>query len=378
MKKLSIAIAVESLHLHGGVERRTSELVKGLISAGHEVHIYANRWDARAAVGASFHRIPILRLTRRMKPISFAWFCSRLISRSKHDLIHTQARIFDYDVATLGVGCHRAYLDAVGIDSASDSFHRTMLAIERAMYRPGKYSRIIVNSHMVKGEIIRYYGVPEERIAVVHNGVDSEMFSPANREKLREAARQELGLTPDDIAIGYTGSGFHRKGLDTLIEAVGKSRHSDKAKILIVGRGNRDDYEKLAVDCGMGGRLVWVGQSADIARQYAAADVFALPTRYDPFANSTMEALACGLPVVTTRSNGVSEILTDGEDAFVVEAGDSNALADRLDALLADSDLRRRMGSSGRATVEPFTWDRTTGQTMDVYDAVVAERSARR
>ena len=380
MNKLNVAIVVESLHLHGGVERRTSELVKGLLSSGHEVHVYANRWDPRAAEGATFHRIPMLKLDRVIKPLSFAWFCSALIPRAKHSLVHTQARIFRYDISTLGVGCHRGYLDALGIDpetSAERRFHKAILRIERSMFKPGNYVRILCNSAMVKGEIINYYNVPEDRVAVVYNGVDSDLFSPERRSELRDSARRELGLSPDELAVIYAGNGFTRKGLDTLVEAVGRSRYSGIMKILVVGRGKKEDYEKLAADCGIPGRLIWVGQSTDIMRHYAAADLFALPTRYDPFANSTMEALACGLPVITTRSNGVSEILNDGTDGFVIDRNDPDALSERIDVLAGDQELRQSMGSLGRALVEPFTWRRTAEETICAYGAVMQDRGVR-
>ena len=378
MRKLNVAIVVENFHTGGGVERRTSELVKGLLSAGHEVHVYANRCEPNAAHGAHFHFIPILKLGRAMKPLSFAWFCSTMIRSSKHDLVHTQARIFRYDVATLGVGCHRAYLDAVGIDPtrAPDRwFHRAVLYIERSMLAANTNSRIriILNSNRCKAELVNYYGVSAESIAVVRNGVDHAVFSPESRSSLRSVARAELDISPEESVVLFVGSGFQRKGLDTLIEAAGHLQDKSALKLLIVGRGRRDEYAKLAADLGLEERLIWVGRadSSDMARFYAAADMFALPTRYDPFANSTMEALACGVSVVTTSANGVSEILEDGVDTFIVEPGDVEALSERLATLTDDADLRQRLGLNGCKAVEPYTWQRTTEQTMAVYEAML-------
>ena len=109
------------------------------------------------------------------------------------------------------------------------------------------------------------------------------------------------------------------------------------------------------------------------AGYYAAADIFALPTRYDPFANSTMEALASGVPVITTRSNGVSEIVEDGRDAFVVDANDHEALADRLGLLVGDPDLCKTIGRAGFKAAEPFTWERTAQETMAVYERMIGD-----
>lgn len=387
MRKMSIAIVVESFHAQSGVDRRTSELVKGLLSAGHEVHIYANRWDTNAAEGIIFHRIPILKLGRALKSLSFAWFCSALIPKSQHDLIHTQARIFRYDVATLGVGCHWAYIDAMGINPKKTPdkwFHRAVLRIEHSMFALKRFTegaRIIVNSNKCRYELISYYKVPAGSIDVVHNGVDQEAFSPAMRTDLWADARRDLGISPKDIVVLFVGTGFHRKGLNTLIDAIGRvqlrsSPMADRLKLLIVGKGSKDEYNRLAAGMGIGERLIWVGQSDpnDIARYYAASDIFVLPTRYDPFANSTMEALACGLPVITTTTNGVSEIIRDEISGLIVEPNDAEGLSEKLQALAEDADFRQRIGSNGRKAVKPYTWQMATERTMTVYEDIIARR----
>lgn len=381
MAKLSIAIVIQDLRMRGGMERRTSELVKQLLAAGHEVHIYANRWDPRAAEGASFHRVPMLKVPRALKPLSFAWCASWLARRGGHDLVHTQARIYRYDVITLGVGCHRAFLEAVGIDpekSRDKWFHRAVLHIERRMFAPGSYRRIITNSNKCKREIGQHYAVPEGDVTVVHNGVDLEAFSPERRAGLREAARAELGLEPDETAILLVGTGFEHKGVETLTRALGilgLRGRAGRIRALIAGGGKSDQYQETAADLGVADRLIWAGRIGNIASYHAAADVFTLPTRYDAFSNSTLEALASGLPVVTTRTNGASEILSDGENAFIIEPNDPEALAERLDALAQDSELRTSLGLAGRKAVEPYTWRRTAEQTMAVYKAIMADRS---
>lgn len=376
MRSLDIAVVVESLHTRGGVERRTSELVKGLRAAGHRVHIYANRWDERLGLDAEFHHVPMLRLSRAMKATSFAWFCGRMVRG--HDLVHTQARIPRFDLATLGVGCHRAYLAAMGIDprlpGRDRSFHEAVLRIEKSMFAVGNYRHIITNSAMCKGEIVACYGVPERDITVVNNGVDHADFSPLVRSELRDQSRSAFGLTEDDVAVLYVGTGFDRKGLDTLIRALGLLG-SPSARLLVVGSGDTDRLMRLAAECGVADRITWCGKSSDVSRFYAASDLFALPTRYDPFANSTMEALASGVPVITTRSNGASEILQDGRDAFVTDANDSEGLADRLRLLISDADLRARIGAAGRIAAEPYSWERTARETMDVYESLTCHQS---
>lgn len=380
MRKLNVAMVVESFHSTGGIERRTSELVRGLASAGHQVHVYANRRMADPFDGlVKFHYIPMLKLSSRMKPLSFAWACSMLIPKSAHDLIHTQVRIFRYHVATLGIGCHQAYLNAMGSDPSTkrrEAFHRTVLEIERKMLAQERFAaggKIITNSHRCKSEFIQYYGIPSDSIAVIHNGVDQEAFSPLQRPDLGPEVRKSLGVSPDEPVILFVGTGFERKGLDTLIRALGTLRSRSRARLIVVGRGDRDACSALAAAHGVEDRLLWVprSDSSEMAGYYAAADIFVLPTRYDPFANSTMEALASGLPVITTTVNGVSEILRDNESALLVEPDDAAAISDRLSALVEDGGLRERLGASGRRAVEPYTWQQTTEKTLALYQSLL-------
>lgn len=333
------------------------------MNAGHEVHIFANRWERDVSPGAILHAVPMLKLNRTTKDLSYSWVSSVLAGRLRPDIVHTQTRVFKYDIATLGGGCYMAYLDAVKIER-NTSRERATLAIERAMLSPegfAKGRRIILNSGKCRDEYIEYYGAPEENLEVVYNGVDSDTFRP--RPDIRAAARKEFGLLPNDVAVLFVGPGFQRKGLDTLIQAAKNLPGS--VKVLVVGKGKSIEDQ----------RLIRVGQADSMERCYAAADIFALPTKYDPFANSTMEALASGLPVVTTTSNGVSEIMQDGENGLIIGPNDPDALTIRLRTLAEDSNLRERLGSAGRVAVQPYTWQETTRQTMAVYEKFLAEKT---
>lgn len=377
MCKLNIALVIENFNTNkGGVEHRTFELAKGLLANGHDVHIYSSKCNFDASIGISMHRIPVYRFGKIVKPLIFAQACAHTIRDKQHDIVHTQTRIFKYDLVTLGIGCHRAYLDTMSARKVSPSLQDSFeLYLERTMFYPGNYSHIIVNSNKCKEEINYYYDVPAEKITVIHNGVDSDKYSPYRLSVMRSQTRRDFGLTPDDTVIAYIGSGFIRKGLDTLIKAVGRMKHSSGVKVLIAGKGHADNYKRIASQYNINDRLIWLGQTADSASVCSASDIFALPTRYDPFANSTLEALASELPVVTTRSNGVSEIIEDGVSGYVIDADSVDSLADRLDLLVQDESLRVSIGKMGRKAIEPYTWDKTTNETIDVYHAIISGRS---
>ena len=198
--------------------------------------------------------------------------------------------------------------------------------------------RVIANSEMVKREITDLYGYPTDKIDIVRTGVPLEKFrfDPV----LREKSRAELKLKPDETVLLFAGSGWERKGLRFAIEAfeLGRDR---KLRLLVAGRGDQRGYRPKRFFTEEPVRFL--GEVADIVPIYAAADIFILPTIYDPFSNACLEALACGLPVITTRDNGFSEIIDDGVHGSIVDA--PNNVSALRDAIWFWSDESRRAGA---------------------------------
>ena len=173
---------------------------------------------------------------------------------------------------------------------------------------------------MVKSQIINHYAVPEKKIKVIYNGVDIKRFSPLNTQIYRTQVRKELSISEDAKVILFVGSGFERKGLGTLIRAAASLIKSGRnLRLVIIGRGNINKFKSIAKKCGIQNSIIFLDAQSEVERLYAAADIFALPTIYDPFSNATLEAMASGLPVITTRNNGAAELMQDGEEGFVLE-----------------------------------------------------------
>ena len=201
-----------------------------------------------------------------------------------------------------------------------------MLALERRLFTDPGLQRVIANSSQVQQEIIRHYQVDPERIAVIYNGLDRERFHPLE-EPERTALRSRLGAPAGAPLILFAGSGFGRKGLTFLIDACGSLKN--KAAVLwVVGKGRAAPYEEQARRRGLAGRLKFWGAQDDLAPFYQAATVLALPTIYDPCSNVVLEALGCGLPVLTTSANGAAEFITPGENGEILARPDD---ADRPD-----------------------------------------------
>lgn len=371
-----VAIALEFLHQTGGVEKRTSMLARHLMAGGDEVHIVTRRWDPDLLEGAHFHKAPVHSLFRALKPILFARRAARVARRLAPDILHSQTRMLDFDVVTLGVGCHRAYLEYTrGKAEKLSLFDRVTLMLEERMVRPSAKRMIIANSHMTVQHLECYYGVRPEQTRVVYNGVDMGQLPS---ETHRQECREELGIPSGALVVLYVGTGFARKGLPVLVEAASALPDDLRRRTVFLAAGSGNTHNLLArlAECpSLDFRFM--GKVEGIERLFAAADVFTLPTLYDPFANSTLEALALGVPVITTRMNGVSEILQEGESALFTQPGDAGSLKGCLEKLLQDEPLRRRLAQNGREAVRALTWDKMTRETRQVYEEVLSVRKGR-
>lgn len=238
---------------------------------------------------------------------------------------------------------------------------------------------IIAVSEFTKREILKSYDdVPGGKIKVIHNGVDVERFSPAVD---KGALKRKFGFREEDLLILYVGRLYSRKGLPTLIEAIPKVvRKFNDVKFIISGRGLKDEEEKLrrhAKRLGVEDKLVFLGYfpDEDLPDLYRAADMFVFPSIYENLPFAMLEAMASGLPVITTTVGGIPEVIKDGENGFMIEPYNSMALAERILYLIDSPKAAQEMGFSGRETVErKFSWEGITRQVLRVYKEAMARQ----
>jgi UDP-glucose:(heptosyl)LPS alpha-1,3-glucosyltransferase len=178
-----------------------------------------------------------------------------------------------------------------------------------------------------------------------------------------------LKLKSDQIALLFAGSGWERKGLLFAIQAMALCNNR-KMRLLVAGRGNKNVYKTTRLRFWREEPVQFLGEVADVTRLYAAADIFILPTIYDPFSNACLEALACGLPVITTRSNGFSEIVEDAVHGSIVDR--ASDLIDLRDAVRFWSDPSRRAAarSTNAARASQFDISKNVRQTLEILTRI--------
>jgi len=254
------------------------------------------------------------------------------------------------------------------------SFNWFLRIFEEKMLK--RADKIIAVSHFTKRELLEYYRVPESKIRVIYNGVDTRKFQPAEDKR---KIKKELGFNPDDLAIVSVGRLYARKGLFTLIESVpAVVKRFKNAKFIISGKGQSDEMRKLiayAEKIGVKDNMVFTGYYPDkkLPKLYQAADVFAFSTFYEHHPFAILEALSTGLPVVTTSVGGIPETIESGKNGFLVEPFNPAQFADKILYLLEHPAEASEMGVLARKTIlKRFDWRIVVKDVLRVYDEALA------
>ena len=360
--------------LHGGAENYMKTLVSRL-KRDYDITILSTHWEP--SEGICFSYIPSSQITSFLSLFTFNRNVCRAVKDKTPDCTISFDRTLCQDVYRAGEGCHAEWL---AIRSKQEAFykkisfkinplHRLLLSMERRLFSDTPC--IIANSNMVKANIIKHYAVPAGKIHLLYNGVDLERFTPVSKEKWRKQVRNSLTLRPDAKLVLFVGSGFRRKGLQVLLEAVSLMKDNE-IRVLVIGKGPVHKFKAKAAQYGIAGRTIFLGPQKEIEKYYFAADLFVLPTLYDPFSNATLEAMASGIPVVTTGNNGAAELIENGKEGFVVDDMlDAQELATRMAAALSGAD---HMGEAARKKAGEFSIEKTASAFAEIIDHVIDQK----
>ena len=352
-RKLKIAFVRRGYSPSGGAEAYLKRLGRGMVDLGHEAQLIAsNSWPSNDwPFGGMKH------LTAK-SPIGFAEELEKVRAQIQCDVLVSLERVWRCDVYRAGDGVHRAWLNrrrkfemplqrfVRGINRK----HQEILKLEESLFAKAGAGRVIANSEMVKNEIVDLYRYPARQIEVIRTGVPlgDFRFDP----KLRAESRAELKLKSDQIALLFAGSGWERKGLRFAIEAFELCRDR-KLRLLVAGGGDPRAYKPKRFFTEE--PIRFLGEVPDLRPIYAAADIFILPSVYDPFSNACLEALAFGLPVITTRDNGFSEVIENGVHGSIIDL--PNNVSALRDAIRLWSDGSRRASARSEIVERGLQFD---------------------
>lgn len=366
-EKLTIGIVRRGFSSSGGAEAYLKRLAAGVVEAGYRVSLYTGaEWPA-----ADWGFGPLVRVggttaigfadeleNLRQEPLP----APGMTGKRGCDVLLSLERVWRCDVYRAGDGVHRAWLErrdemAGPLAKLSRLFnrkHSAALSLEESLFAKGGANRVIANSRMVKEEITRFYGFPAEKIEIVYNGVPIELFRRSQDDRAK--TREMLGLGEEDIAVLFAGSGWERKGLRFAVEAV--ARQDTRMKLLVAGRGETRNFSSA--------RVQFLGVVSEMPSLYHAADLFLLPTIYDPFSNACLEAMAAGLPVITTRANGFSEVIDSGRHGTILDRPeDVDAIGAALE-FWSDRAGRAQAQIENRALATQFDISTNVAKTLQI------------
>ena len=356
----------------GGLERYTFFLSRELLRAGHEVHVFANQWQTES--GIVIHRVPMIRLSSPVKNLSFAFFAKRMLTGKGFDIIHSMERTLYQDIFRVSDGINPIQIQQNYENPLVRRFKRVaprrqaLSWLEHRIFEKNGCRTVMTNSELVKRHILEYYKVSSDKIRVIHNAVDTARFNPSVRQRWRDAVRQKHGLQPEDLVILFAANDFKLKRLSLVVNALALLQ-DPTVKLLVVGSGNKQPYLKQTAEKKIGGQVFFLGHQKAVEKFFGAADLFVLPTRYDAFANVCLEAMACGLPVITTNTNGAAELIRDDDTGHVLKSVAASELA-RIMKRFKSVSLRQQMGRNAAARAAEFTTANHMNRIFELYESL--------
>jgi len=394
MPPVRIAVVSPFIDKRHGTERRIAEWITRL-PQNYEIHIYSQRVEDVDLDRMRWHRIP-----RIPGPhlLNFLWW---LAANHLWRWWDVHVRGFRHDlVYTAGTNCWNADLISVHIVFAefvrqAESelqfrrnpvrfwprllhrwlYYRLVIFLERQMYTNSKTGLILIAKKTAE-DLRRHYGI-EQLLPVVYIGLDHKIFNRELRLRNRREVRIQLGFGEDQFVLLLVGNDWKKKGLVALIEALALLKDLPVA-LAVAGKDDAAPYENRIRELGLAGKVSFLPPRGDVQWYYAAADVYVGPSLEDTFAQPPAEAMACGLPVITTATNGTAEIMTDGVDGLILDdPNDVAGLAYRIRMLYEDPQLRARMAEQAAITASQYTWDRNGVEMRAIFAGAIKRKGMR-
>jgi glycosyltransferase involved in cell wall biosynthesis len=401
---LRLAVVSPFVDRSHGTERALAELLERLARKEHcEIHLYAQRVEdlaldmtGNAHVQESgaimWHKVPSIRGPHLLQFLSWLFlnsFCrawDRRFRGFRFDLVVSPGiNCLDADVVIVHALFHRLRELASEEDHVSTTpgffrrlhrraYYSLLAGLERRIYSDPKVSLAAVSQRTAM--LLKDY-FHRQDVRVIPNGVDTIQFSPSARLALRAGARRRRAINETDFGLLLIGNDWRAKGLETVLRAMSALR---ELPIFLIAAGDDSpgSFRETAISLGISQRCRFEPSRQDVLDFYAAADLYVSPSREDSFGLPVAEAMACGLPAITSILAGVSSLLHDGVDSLILrDPHDSKTLATMIRTLYQNAEWRSRMGQAAAKTSLEWTWDRNAAAVWQLLKDAVAKKLPR-
>ena len=375
---MRIALIRRKFNPFGGAEQFIMRTIQGLRAFNIQTFIIAESWvkqdDARAEGSQDWIKANVQGNSRSAKFLSFQQSVASILSTHQFDLIQSHERLLGADIYRLGDGIHASWVARLTKISPwytklwlkIDPYHRAVIRTEQAMAKEPNLT-YVANSELVQQELMDWYQVPAKRIVLIENGIDNKAFRPSSQTK-KVAEKTKLGLNPQLPTVLFVGSGFARKGAFELLEAI--NRLPD-FQLMIVGHDKQLTRIKKRVKAlRLEQRVLVTGPQGDVKPFLAAADIFCLPSLYDPFPNAVLEALCSALPVVVTDAVGIAD---------AIKLDNAGAICEKQPASIASAlqqVWQNRVAMSANALKLSHNYDiaKASQQWLNLYNTLIKNK----
>lgn len=374
---MRLALVRQDFVPDGAVERVTERALEALLERNVAVSLYTRSWPqtrlqlVEPVICNPFHLGPLWR------DWGFARATCRDIRRSQPSLVESHERMLCCDIYRAGEGVQAVWLEEqlkrastrARISALLSPRNRYQLTVEKRLYASPWLRAVICNSKMVRDEILERFAIQEAKVHVVYNPVDSAYFNPGLRaERTRILERYRIGAAATVYLL--IAPDFMRCDVGTAIAAL--AALPPPAHLLVVGDDpDVERYHHRARALAVADRVTFAGTVGDTRAYYGAADVFVLPSLYDPSPHTVLQAMACALPVVTSTKCGAAELLREHDAGLIAESGNSASLASHMDRM-RDPATRERFAANARQAVLPLSPSAITLQLVLLYRDLLA------
>ncbi len=348
LKPIQVCLQSRHIEARGGLEKWARRIAKGFTKRGAHVHLLTSDERVKSLVHPLIHThiLSTSKILSHRKMKYFDHLCKKWQKTHSADIVFGIDRTSDQTHIRAGNGVHAAYLEQrqkhenyTPLKAAFNPLNKTILEIEKKAFENPQLKVLFTNSYMVKNEILKHYNVSPDIIEVIHNGLEwkgmEDDFNTWVEKKTMVA--KHLGLNPSHFHFLFVGNGYERKGLTLLLKAMQLLTQND-VHLSVVGKDrNIESFIALAKDLGLSEKVSFFGASQNIRPFYQVADVLAIPSIYDPFANVTVEALGMGLFIVSSKNNGGYEILREENGCIIEDLKSLDAIHASLQTALMHS-----------------------------------------
>lgn len=368
---MRIALITESVDRETGIGRIVHALARQFTQRGHEIHILAQHIAVEDSA-SHVHRLPRPTCWHSINRLALRYSVPPVLRKLDCDVANSYIVGRGATVVT-AQSCHaaglalRAQYDRMRPPGNAGLFDRIAVRDEKVLFQSPTTRRIIAVSQLVKNQICEYYEVDEKKIAIVPNGVDLQRFDEQRKGERRVEIRRALKLNDEERVLLFAGNEFARKGLHVILRAMARLR-TYPLRLLVLGGDDPRPFVKLAQALGVDERLLFIGRKPEPEQYFAAGDVFVFPTFYEPFGLVIIEAMAAGIPVVTSKHAGAVEGMKTGEHGIFIDDPDSEEeVAAGLKCILDDATLSNLLVRNAREKVQAYGWESVAERTLNVY-----------